>query len=102
MDAKTRYRRRLRLQTALTRVLEVLRDNMADGIDPDPTTARMAAQVMIWLTPFIGKAGVDLEEELSQGPDLERFVRLIKARKKETHARKARSRWAKGKRGKGS
>jgi len=45
MDAKTRYRQRLKLQAALANVLKVLGDNHAKGIPADRATAELAAQL---------------------------------------------------------
>jgi hypothetical protein len=43
MDAKIRYCQRLKLQTGLARVLEVVADNEAKGILPDRTTVDLTA-----------------------------------------------------------
>ena len=74
MDAKTRYRRRLKLQLALTRVLEVLADNVADEIPADRTTGKLAAQIARWLIQFAADAGVDLPTE--DEPDLSWYAHL--------------------------
>jgi hypothetical protein len=86
MDAKQRYRRRLALQSALTRVPGVLARNAASGIPPDRTTGELAAQLVVWLVRFTVEAGVELPD-LADGPDLSRFEARTKARQKETAAR---------------
>jgi hypothetical protein len=86
MDAKTRYRQRLKVQAALTRVLEVLADKVAEQIPPDRTTAVMAWQVVRKLLPFIQGAG-----GLPDGSELCRFVYLKKARQERAPARYRRS-----------
>jgi hypothetical protein len=93
MDARTRYRRRLRLQAALTRVLLVLAGNAEAGIPADRTTALMMVQVMKQFLAFVREAGIrsaEVQAMLGEPADLERFVKLIRDRKKETHARKRR------------
>ncbi len=88
MNAKTRYRQRLKVQAALVRLMEVLATNGAEAVPADRTTALMAAQVAKFLAIFIGKAGVGLPDE----PDLSRFVHLKQSRLKETKARSRRRR----------
>ena len=83
MNRQQRYRRRLKLQAALLRVLEVLADNTAENIPPDRTTALMSWGVVRQLLPFIQTAGLDPEGL----PDLTRFLHLKQARQKETHKR---------------
>src|SRR5437763_987578 len=73
MDAKTRYRRHLKLQAALTRVMEVLVRNEAAGIPPDRTTSLMAWQVYVKLMAFIKASGL-APAELPVHTDLARFV----------------------------
>jgi hypothetical protein len=87
MDAKTRYRRRLKLQAAMTRLMEVLATNVQDRIPPDRTTALMMGQVVAKLIHFTGAAGLSPAETLPDRSDLSRFTQLKKARKKETRAR---------------
>jgi|SRR5581483_2407617 len=86
MNAKTRYRQRLKMQAALTRVLQVLFHNTEHGIRPDRTTAKMAAEVIRRLFLFCGAAGMAV---LDDWPDdaLARSLCLIQSRWKETHAR---------------
>src|SRR5687768_10630203 len=83
MDAKTRYRRRLKLQAALARVLEVLAANVGDGIPPDRASALLAWQAVVKLAAFIEGAGV----EPPAGSDLSRAVHILRARHRETRAR---------------
>jgi hypothetical protein len=90
MDAKTRYRRRLKLQAALTRVMELLAENVGDGIRPDATTALMAAQVIAKLIPFGTAAGLGPQELLPDKSNLSRFQKHIKDRQRETAARRQR------------
>ena len=85
MDAKTRYRQRLKLQAALANVLKVLNDNHAKGIPPDRTTAKLAAQIARWLMQFAADAGVDLPS--GDEPDLSRYTHLRLGRRKATLAR---------------
>src|SRR5262249_55176908 len=87
MDAKERYRQRLKLQAALARVIEVLGRNGTEGIPADRMTGELAAQVVIWLVRFVTQAGVKLPDPSKEGPDLSRYVKVLKARKKETRAR---------------
>ena len=84
MDAKTRYRHRLKLQAALANVLKVLNDNSANGIPPDRTTAALAAQIARWLMQFAAEAGVDLPR--GDEPDLSRYMQLRLGRQKATHS----------------
>jgi hypothetical protein len=96
MNAKTRYRHRLRLQAALRRVFEVLLQNQAAGIRPDRTTALMAAQVNVTLLHFMREAGLTPEESVplaSDGPlDISRFLKLVADKRRETAARRRRQR----------
>jgi hypothetical protein len=92
MDAKTRYRQRQKLRVALPRVLEVLADNVGEGIPPDRPTALMAGQVLRKLVPFALTAGLDSAELIPDNSDLSHFENLKKARRKETQARYRRSR----------
>jgi hypothetical protein len=94
MDAKTRYRQRLKVQAAMCRVLALLLDNGLKKISPDRTTALMAWQVVRKLMPFIQAAGLTPEElpDTSDGSNLARFAHLLHDRKKETDKRKARRR----------
>jgi hypothetical protein len=87
MDAKTRYRQRLKLQAALTRVIEVFIKNDVAGITADRTTAELAAQVVVWLRPFIRDAGVALPDPSKQEPDTARFGHVLRSRRRETSAR---------------
>jgi hypothetical protein len=89
MDPKTRYRQRLKLQAALTRVMEVLAGIVAEEITPDRTTALMASQVLGKLLSFIKAAGLE-PADLPVKSDLSRFLNLKRARLKETHKRKIR------------
>jgi hypothetical protein len=86
MNAKQRYRKRLKLRAALARVLQVLGSNAGEKILPDRVTGELAAQVVVWLVRFTVEAGVDLPD-LSKGPDLSRFIKLLRDRKTETSAR---------------
>jgi hypothetical protein len=90
MDAKTRYRQRLKLQTALARVLHVLGDNA--GIPPDKTTGKLAAQLAVWLVDFAVKARVELPNPSQARPDLTRYLHLMYSKRKETAARYNRTR----------
>ncbi|MFL5909286.1 MAG: hypothetical protein ACJ768_01765 [Gaiellaceae bacterium] len=90
MDAKTRYRRRIKLQAALARVLEVLCGNAADGIPPDRTTALLAGQVARWLTQWVDDAGVDLPA--GDEPDRARYEYLILSKLKDAAKARARRR----------
>jgi hypothetical protein len=85
MDAKTRYRRRLKLQAALRRLIEVYVSNSVAEIPPDRTTALMAAQVMGNLIGFCEDAGVASQ---SARPDSARFEKRIKDKQRETAARR--------------
>jgi hypothetical protein len=87
MTPKTRYRQRRKLEAALTRVMLVLSRNLTEGIVSDKRTARVAADVVLLLNRFIEEAGVTLQERLAEGPDLDRFEKIIKDRRKETQAR---------------
>ncbi len=75
MDTKTRYRNRLKLQAALTRLMEVLAENVADGIPADRTTALMAWQVVGNLLPFVKASDLD-PADLPDHSDFSRFVYL--------------------------
>ena len=86
MDAKTRYRNRLKLQAALTRVIELMNDNAEAGIVPDRTTALVAWQLSARLQLFV-KAAIPDPAELPVKRDLSRPIKLIQSRKKETAAR---------------
>jgi hypothetical protein len=86
MNAKQRYRQRLKLRAALARVLQVLVNNRAEKIPPDRVTGELAAQVVVWLVRFTVEAGMDLPD-LSRGPELSRFIKLIRGRRVETRAR---------------
>jgi hypothetical protein len=91
MDAKTRYRRRLKVQAALTRLLEALAVNAEAGIPPDRTTALLAVQVLKKLVPFaVLGTRTDLADLLESDSDLSRAAKLIGDRKRETAARKRR------------
>jgi hypothetical protein len=92
MDAKTRYRQRLKLQAALTRVLEVYVKNNTAGIPADRTTAELAAQVVGLLMPFVRTAfrhdaGVVQPEAPEEAPGLTRFAYILRSRCKATGAR---------------
>ena len=87
IDAKQRYRRRLKLQAALTRVVQVLARHLSDKIPADRTTALLAAEAVRGLVTFIKAAGLAERLYTQDDPDLQRFADLIKARKKETAAR---------------
>ena len=91
MNAKTRYRKRLRLRAALVRVMEVLADNVRDGIPPDRTTAEMGMSFLITWAVFCESAGVAWVPDRS---DLARFVKQKIDRQKETEARYRRKRRA--------
>ncbi len=94
MNAKTRYRQRLKVQATLVRLMEVLADNGAEAIPPDPTTALMAWQAVRKLLPFIKASGLDaaaLAAPDGSGSDLARFGRLKQARQKATHSRRRRN-----------
>jgi hypothetical protein len=86
MDAKTRHRQRLKLQAALARVLEVLLDNAVAKIPPDKITAKLAVQLVAWLSGYAADAGVPLLR-WSEEPDISRAKYLIGARRKATGAR---------------
>jgi hypothetical protein len=87
MNAKQRYRQRLKVQAALTRVMDVLANNEVSGIAPDRTTALMAAQVIGNLLGFCKKAGLRGNEAIPDKADLSRFIKLKKDREKETWGR---------------
>ena len=91
MDAKARYRQRLKLQTALARVLELMVHHRNAGITPDRLTGLMAGQVIKVLLPFGKAAGLTESETIPDRTDLSRTLRLIKSRKKETAARNRRA-----------
>jgi hypothetical protein len=86
MDAKTRYRRRLKLQAALARVLEVYTENARDGIPADKTTAELAGIVVEWLKRFMQQAGV-ARPDPRQEPDYSRYAHVLIDRRKATGAR---------------
>jgi hypothetical protein len=93
MNAKTRYRQRLKLQSAISRLFDLLLDHMAvEEIAPDPTTARMAWHMKGLLETFISKSGLEVWKLPinPDAPDLDRFWQLIKKRKNETAKRKVR------------
>jgi hypothetical protein len=89
MDAKARYDKRMKLQRALSRIMERLAGNMAEGIPPDRTTALLMWQVIGKLFPFIKAAGLE-PEDLPTTSDLARVLYLKEARQRESHARKLR------------
>jgi hypothetical protein len=82
MNSKQRYRRRLKVQVALLRVVELLIDNYEDGIPPDRTTALMAWAVTRKLVEFVTAAKVD-KADLPQHFDITRFAHLKRAKLKE-------------------
>jgi len=82
MDAKSRYRHRLKLQAALARVLETLSANAQDGIPADRTTAQMAYPVVLHLLRFIEDAGSPDPE-----PGISRFIKCILQRQSQTKLR---------------
>jgi hypothetical protein len=86
MNAKTRYRQRLKLQVALTRVMELLATHAAEEIPPDRTTALMAWQLVLKLLLFIEVAGI-APRELQGRTDPSRFLHLKMVRKRATQAR---------------
>jgi hypothetical protein len=87
MKAKSRYRKRLQLQRALTNVIRVLARNMRERIAADEKTARLARHTMAGLATFVEEAGILFQPEDS---DLERLSYILKASGKETVARKKR------------
>jgi hypothetical protein len=91
MDAKQRYRERLKLQGALGRVLETLAVLLERSIPPDRTSALLAWQVIGALDWFVKEAVPD-PEELTKEPDFARVLYLKKARRKETYKRYRRER----------
>ncbi len=92
MNAKTRYRQRMKLQVALLEVFELLDANVnAKGIPADQTTALMAWEVARQLVSFTKMAGLDTAN-LPDKPDHSRFLRLKIARLKEKAKRGRRRR----------
>jgi hypothetical protein len=87
MDAKTRYRRRLKLQAALGRVMEMLAHNVAGRIPPDRKTSLLAGQMIQALLCFGSEAGLTENELHPPEPGLDRSLDLKRARKRETSAR---------------
>lgn len=92
LNAKIRYRQRRKLQVAMTDVLRAMSENSGSKIEPDATTAELAEQLIVWLLQYRRDAGVqnDLEKLLQTGPDLTRCEMLLKARRRETQARRRR------------
>jgi hypothetical protein len=86
MDRKTRYRRRIKVQAAMTRLMEALGDLALEGVPPDRTTALMAWQVAETLRTFIRRAGLNDDDE----PDRSRFLQLKHSRQRESAARRHR------------
>jgi hypothetical protein len=90
MNAKQRYRKRLKLQAALARMIRVLANNGMNGIPADRTTALLAWQAIALLVPFVKAAGMN--PSVVPEKDLSRYVFLLEARRKQTRAR-YRRRW---------
>jgi hypothetical protein len=53
MTKQKRWRKRQSLRKALARIVEVMADNIANGIRPDRRTARLAWQVVNKLQPWL-------------------------------------------------
>jgi hypothetical protein len=88
VTAKQRYRQRLKLRSALTRLMVVMAENADAGIRPDKTSARLAAQVLLKLVPFaVLGTETDLAELLEGKSDLSRFAAVIRCRKTQTRKR---------------
>lgn len=89
MNAKQRYKRRLRLQAAISRTIHVLVRHLEDEIPPDPTTALLASQLVKALGGFCQDAGVDPMRAPDQ-PGVDRFGYTQETRQKETFQRQRR------------
>lgn len=86
MNAKTRYRERLKLRSSLTHVMEVLAENGGLGIAPDATTAAMAWEVAKHLVQFVRNSGIATPVQSNVPP----FLATKRRRKKASAARKRR------------